>query len=190
MTKRRADVIAISVVAIVCLLPLRGLLRAPGPPMEEGFMLVFPERVLHGAIPNVDFLHLYGPGSLWALATAFKLFGVSLWSERLFGYAQLLLLVGGVYALARPFGRWIAASGACIAAIIVIPPIGLTALAWVGGVGLGLWAMVLALAGREDTDERRGRRGVGVARVLAGAALLFRLAFFVSGAPRPPGAAP
>ena len=33
------------------LLPLRGLLRAQGPPMEEGFMLVFPELVLHGAIP-------------------------------------------------------------------------------------------------------------------------------------------
>ena len=25
-------------------------------------MLVFPEQVLHGAIPNRDFLHLYGPG--------------------------------------------------------------------------------------------------------------------------------
>ena len=28
-------------------------------------MLVFPERLLHGDIPNRDFLHLYGPGSLW-----------------------------------------------------------------------------------------------------------------------------
>src|SRR3954454_2831905 len=180
MTKRRADVVSIGVVAVVCLLPLRGLLRAPGPPMEEGFMLVFPERVLHGAIPNVDFLHLYGPGSLWALAIAFKVFGVSLWSERLFGYAQLLLLVSGVYALARPFGRWIAASGACIAAIIVIPPIGLTALAWVGGVGLGLWAMVAALAGRENTDERSARRWLVVAGLLAGAALLFRLDLVVA----------
>src|SRR3954453_16318246 len=122
MTKRRGDVLAIGVVAIVCLLPLRGLLRAPGPPMEEGFMLVFPERVLHGAIPNVDFLHLYGPGSLWALAAAFKVFGVSLWSERLFGYGQLLLLVAGVYALSRPFGRWLAVSGAGIARILRVPP--------------------------------------------------------------------
>src|SRR6476646_9625550 len=98
MTKRRAEALSIGVVATVCLLPLRGLLRTPGPPMEAGFMLVFPERVLHGAIPNVDFLHLYGPGSLWALAAAFKVFGVSLWSERLFGYAQLLLLVGRLRA--------------------------------------------------------------------------------------------
>jgi len=50
--------------------------------MEEGFMLVFPEWVLHGAIPDRDFLHLYGPGSLWALAGAFKVFGVSLLTER------------------------------------------------------------------------------------------------------------
>ncbi|MEY2456281.1 MAG: hypothetical protein QOK06_1375, partial [Acidimicrobiaceae bacterium] len=68
-------------------------------------MLVFPERVLHGAIPNVDFLHLYGPGSLWALAAAFKVFGTSLWTERLFGYGQLLLLVAGVYALLLAFGE-------------------------------------------------------------------------------------
>jgi hypothetical protein len=136
--------------------------------------------VLHGAIPNVDFLHLYGPGSLWALAAAFKVFGVSLWSERLFGYAQLLLLVSGVYVLARPFGRWIAAAGACVAAIIVIPPIGLTALAWVGGVGFGLWAMVAALAGREHADEQRARRWLVVAGLLAGAALLFRLDLIVA----------
>ena len=57
-------------VALVCLLPLPGLWSAPGPPMEEGFMLAFPDRVLAGDVPNRDFLHLYGPGSLWILAAA------------------------------------------------------------------------------------------------------------------------
>jgi hypothetical protein len=153
--------------------------------MEEGFMLVFPERVLHGAIPNVDFLHLYGPGSLWALAAAFKVFGTSLWTERLFGYGQLLLLVAGVYALLLafgegPFGRRVAAGGASVAAIIVIPPIGLTALAWVGGVALGLWAMVAALAARREADDRRAGRLFVAAGLLAGAALLFRLDLIVA----------
>jgi hypothetical protein len=60
---------------VLAFLVLRGLLRSQGPPMEEGFMLVFPERVLAGDIPNVDFLHLYGPGSLWVLAGVYKLFG-------------------------------------------------------------------------------------------------------------------
>ena len=137
----------IGIVAVVVLLPLRGLLRAPGPPMEEGFMLVFPEEVLRGAIPNRDFLHLYGPGSLWVLAALFKVFSTTLWTERVAGYLQQLALVAAVYAMVRPFGRRVAVGGAVIAAIIIIPPIGLTALAWVGGVALGLWAMVAALRG-------------------------------------------
>ena len=87
------NVLALGIVALVVALPLRGLFRAPGPPMEEGFMLVFPEQVLKGAIPNRDFLHLYGPGSLWALAGVFKVFGVSLLSERGFGLLQQLGVV-------------------------------------------------------------------------------------------------
>src|SRR3954447_20787819 len=109
MTKRRGDIIAIGVVATVCLLPLRGLLRAPGPPLEEGFMLVFPERVLHGAVPNRDFLHLYGPGSLWFLSAGYWLFGTSVATERLLGLLQLSGIVAAVVLLARPFGRWLAA---------------------------------------------------------------------------------
>src|SRR3954452_2306583 len=159
MTKRRADMISIGVVAIVCLLPLRGLLRAPGPPMEEGFMLVFPERVLHGAIPNADFLHLYGPGSLWALAGAFKVFGVSLLTERLFGLAQQMAIVFGIYALARRWGRTIAVAGAVTSALVIIP-FGLTALAWVGGVGLGVLGLAAGLEARtRPTDPEGNRRG-------------------------------
>ena len=59
---RGRNALALTIVALVFAIPLRGLLRSPGPPMEEGFMLVFPEQVLKGAIPNRDFLHLYGPG--------------------------------------------------------------------------------------------------------------------------------
>src|SRR5205814_4221893 len=156
--------LAAAIVGVVVALPLRGLLRAPGPPMEEGFMLVFPEQVLRGAIPNRDFLHLYGPGSLWWLAAVFKVFGTSLWTERLAGHAQQVALVAAVFTSARPWGRWLAAAGAAIAAIIIVPPIGLTALAWVGGVALGLWAMVAV------TRDR-----VVLAGLLGAAALLFRL---------------
>src|SRR5258708_8366695 len=141
MTKRRADVIAIGVVTIVCLLPLRGLLRIPGPPMEEGFMLVFPERVLHGAIPNKDFLHLYGPGSLWVLAGIYKVFGTSLTVERLFGLLQQMAIVFGVFALARRWGRAVAL-GSGLLALLFIVPTRLTPLAWVAPVGLGLLALV------------------------------------------------
>src|SRR5262249_57294063 len=100
MKSRRLDGIAIAIVVLVFAIPLGGLLRTQGPPMEEGFMLVFPEQVLKGAIPNRDFLHLYGPGSLWALAGVFKVLGVSLINERLFGLVQQLAIVFGLFFLA------------------------------------------------------------------------------------------
>ena len=157
-------------VALVCMLPLPGLWTAPGPPMEEGFMLAFPERVLAGDVPNRDFLHLYGPGSLWVLAAAMKVFGVSLEVERIIGYLQQLLAAFGVLLLLRPWGRWIAGVGAGITALIVVPPIGLTALPWVGGVGFGLWALVAGLGRDGTTSDRR----LVAAGLLAGAALLYR----------------
>lgn len=152
-------------VAAVCLLPLPGLWTAPGPPMEEGFMLAFPERVLAGDIANRDFLHLYGPGSLWVLAGVMEVFGVTIEVQRVVGFLQQLLVASGVVVLLRPWGRLVAATGGAIAALIVVPPIGLTALPWVGGVGFGLWALVAGLATRPR---------IIAAGLLAGAALLYR----------------
>ena len=175
---RGRDAIALTIVALVFAVPLRGLLRAPGPPMEEGFMLVFPERVLQGAIPNRDFLHLYGPGSLWALAGMFKVFGVSLLNERVFGLAQQLAIVFGIYALSRRWGRTLAVCGAITSALIIIP-FGLTALGWVGGVGLGVLGLATGLTARgcaaDPAGDRRARRWALLAGVLLGLAVLFRL---------------
>ena len=159
---------------VAFLVPLRGLLRIPGPPMEEGFMLVFPERVLHGAIPNKDFLHLYGPGSLWVLAGVFKVLGTSLTVERLFGLLQQMAIVFGVFALARRWGRTIAL-GCALLSLLFIVPTGLTALAWVGAVGLGLLALVAGAASRDTTDARRAQRLALLAGLLVGFALLYRI---------------
>ena len=168
------NAVALAIVALVFALPLRGLLRAPGPPMEEGFMLVFPEQVLKGAIPNRDFLHLYGPGSLWALAGVFKVFGVSLLSERGFGLVQQLAIVFGIYALARRWGRVLAVAAAVTSGLIIIP-FGLTALAWVGGVGLAVCGLAAGVEARADRDDRGARRWALVAGLLLGLAVLFRL---------------
>jgi hypothetical protein len=172
------DALAFAIIGLAFVLPLRGLLRAPGPPMEEGFMLVFPERVLRGDIPNRDFLHLYGPGSLWALAGAFKVFGVSLVTERMFGLLQQCAVVFGVAWLAYPWGRRIAVCSALTSAVVLVP-FGLTALAWVGGVGLavlGLGAVLTAYRTTAQTTatRRSGNFALG-AGVLLGFALLFRL---------------
>ena len=163
-------------VLAVCLPPVWGLWRTQGAPMEEGFMLVFPELVLQGKVPNRDFLHLYGPGSLWVLALVFAVFGVGLAAERTVGFLQHLGVAFGVFALLRPWGPWLAAGGGALAAMIVLTPSGLTAMAWIGGVALGLWALRAALEGLEaPAGSSRRTRQLVLAGVLAGAALLYRL---------------
>jgi hypothetical protein len=174
ITPRQKNLIVLGVIAFFFALPLRGLLRSQGPPMEEGFMLVFPERVLHGDLPNRDFLHLYGPGSLWLLAGWFKAFGVSLWSERLFGLLQQIGIVLGVYGLARRWGRAVALPCALISLVIIVPPIGLTALAWVGGVALGLLGLLSVVEARRSSDPTRANRLALLGGFLSGWALLFR----------------
>ena len=107
ITPRTRTSIAVGILLFGFAITLRGLLRYQGPPMEEGFMLVFPERILKGDIPNKDFLHLYGTGSLWVLAGVFKVFGTSLTSERLVALAQQMGVVFGIFlgVAMGPHGR-------------------------------------------------------------------------------------
>lgn len=138
-------------------------------------MLVFPERLLAGDLPHRDFLHLYGPGSLWVLAALYWVVGPSLGAERAVGYLQHLGVVTGVWSLLRPWGPWVAASGGVVAAIVIIPPSGLTALAWVGAVALGLWSVRAGVEALEAEDgSRRRSRLVWGAGLIGGAALLYR----------------
>jgi len=161
---------AIAVVLAVVAVPLRGLYRATGASMEEGFMLVFPNLVRQGKVPNVDFLHLYGPASLDSLALWFRVFGDSLESQRTFGLLQHLGIVFGIYALCRVAGHVAAAGAAIVATFLIVTPIGLSALAWHGALALGLWSTVFALRARAT-----GSVGLWwVAGGLGGLALGFR----------------
>jgi hypothetical protein len=170
----KLEALAIGIVALVVAIPLRGLFRAPGAPMEEGFMLVFPERVLHGDVPNRDFLYLYGPGSLWSLAATYKVFGVSLWSQRTFALCQELAIVFGVFALARRWNRTLATVGAVCTAFVIIP-FQLTALAWVGAVGLATVGLACGIAAYAQANERTARRWAIATGILLGVAITFRL---------------
>jgi len=177
---RRRDVIALAVVAAALLLPLRGLLRLPGPPMEEGFMLTFPERLLRGEIPNRDFLHLYGPGSVWVLAGVYKVFGASLEVQRLFGLVQQAAVAYGVFFVARWWGRRVAVTCALLAILLMLPPAGLTAFAWTGGVGAGLLGLAVGLHARATPDDRRGFWLAVAAGILFGIAFLYRIDLVVA----------
>ena len=152
--------------ALALLAIVRGLFLAPGAPMEEGFMLVFPERMLKGAIPNVSFLHLYGPGSLHLLAAAYSMFGASVGVERTVGLLLDMAIVLALIRLARPWGRTVAALTGVMGILVVFTPIGLTALAWHGAIAFGLWSLVAALRG--------GRHGAWLTGLLVGLSLSFR----------------
>ena len=67
--------------------------------------------------------------------------------------------------------RWAARS----LSLLFIVPTGLTALAWVGAVGLGLLALVAGAASRDTTDARRAQRLALLAGLLVGFALLYRI---------------
>ena len=173
----RWDAFAVCVILVIAAIPLRGLMRYQGPAMEEGFMLAFPEMVLHGLVPNRDFLHLYGPGGLWVLAGVYKVFGVSLGSERLVGLAQQLGIIFGMYALTRRWGR----GTACVASLMVIfinmSTVGLTALAWNGAVAFGLWGLWNLLGAREKwvtSDVAQSRGKLLAAGLLMSMAVLYR----------------
>jgi hypothetical protein len=175
------DVVCLGVISLLTALPLRGLYASTGSNMEEGFMLVFPERMIQGDIPNVDFLHLYGPGSLDALVGWYGLFGHSLASERTFGLLQHLGVIFGIYALTRAWGRAAATFCAVVCMFIVITPIGLSALAWEGGIAFGVWSLVFAVRSinivdgvGEESERSNARRTALVAGLLAGLALSFR----------------
>jgi hypothetical protein len=173
---RRGTALGAAIVGLAIALPLPTLFRYQGPPMEEGFMLVFPERVLAGDVANRDFLHLYGPGSLWALAGWYRLVGTTLAAERVFGLAQHLGIIYGLFALALPWGRKVATTCGLLGVLLVITPIGLTALAWNGAVALAVLGCTLVLPGAVRlVDGRTGARPrLLVGGVLWGLALLFR----------------
>ena len=134
-------------------------------------MLVFPKLVQQGKVPNVDFLHLYGPTSLDVLALWYRAFGDSLESQRTFGLLQHLGIIFAIYALARAAGHLAATGAALVATVLIMTPIGLSALAWHGAVALGLWALVFAVRASVRVDSARDWWFAGG---LAGLALGFR----------------
>ena len=141
--------------------------------MEEGFMLTFPQRVMRGDIPNVDFLHLYGPFSLHVLAGWYWIFGDTIGAERAFGLLQHVGIIFAIYALARAWGRQTAVVSALTVTLLVLTPIGLSALAWEGGVALGLWSIVFGIRALHTHDRAR-RNALVAAGVLLGFALGYR----------------
>jgi hypothetical protein len=170
---QKATALSLAMVLAVIAIPVRGLFLSTGSSMEEGFMLVFPKRLLAGDVPNVDYLHLYGPFSLHVLAGWYTVFGYTLESQRMFGLLQHLGIVFALYTIARAWGRRTAVITAITVTMLVLTPIGLSALAWEGGIALGLWSTVFGLRALHTSGTAR-RNALLAAGLLAGFALGYR----------------
>ena len=166
--------VGLAIVAALVALPLKGLYRFTGGTMEEGFMLYFPQRMWKGDVPNVDFLHLYGPGALHVLMGWYKVFGDTLFAERTFGLLQHVGIILGLFALARPWGRVAATAVASLSVFYILTPIGLSAMAWNGGLALTLWSAVFVVRGLSLDDPKRQRMAWFSGAALAGFALTYR----------------
>lgn len=153
------------------------LLRLPsygyaGAAMDEGLQLVFPERLLRGAVPHHDFQLFYGPASYWLLAGTYALFGVNQVAERTVGLIYQASVVVALFALAYRWGPLLGLGSGLIVASLTVP-LGLAASSWMAALALAL-SSVWSLA--------RGGRDLAPA-LIAGAAAGLAVSFRVDTAP-------
>jgi hypothetical protein len=146
----------------------------PAPAMDEGLLLVEPERVLEGDLPNRDFESFYGPLNTYVLAAVYAVAEPDVEVERAVGLLYHLAIIAGVFALASFGGVVLAVAAAIIAAAILFTQ-GLTAFAYFGGLAIAIFGL-FALMRAATTPEGRGRLFVA-AGILGGLAISYRPQF-------------
>jgi hypothetical protein len=113
---------------------------------DEGLLAYGAVRVMHGEVPQRDFVSVQPPLSFYTAAGIFKLFGTSLASLRGFGLSIFLLLPLLIYGVGRSFMdpvlSFIAAVPACI---LGLPYCNFVPLAVWQGIAASLAAVLLFL---------------------------------------------
>jgi hypothetical protein len=137
-----------------------------GPPMDEGMLLIYPELVARGQIPYRDFETFYGPANPYFLAGAFQLFGTNIFTERGVGLLYRVVVMTGIFGIARRWGT-LAGAGCMLIAGALLIGTGLIASAWVPGIGCVLASLWVISASRPPARYFFGG-------CLGGLALLFR----------------
>jgi hypothetical protein len=162
---------SVLILAAVLLMPAVGLIGASGQGqlMEDGFMILLPQRVLHGALAYKDFDWLWGPAGLWLPALLHSLLGWTLVASRLVGLLYAAVLTYSTYALVR---RWSELLGvfAGVTVTLINRASDLPQYAALGLSVLALYCAYRALIGR----GRLMARWALLAGLAAGWALLFR----------------
>lgn len=140
----------------------------PGHTLDEGLLLVEPEELLGGELPNKDFESFYGPANTQLLAGVYAITDVDVEVERAVGLVYRLALVAAIFALAVPAGVFVAVVSGVIAGFLIAGP---AALGWYAGVALALWSLWGLLGVRASGGSSARLRWGGIA---AGLAISFR----------------
>jgi Dolichyl-phosphate-mannose-protein mannosyltransferase len=158
--------------ATVALLPQ---LSRPGPEMDEGLVLSYAERLLHGAIPYRDFPY-YGPANLWNVAAAFALFGVRQSVERGLGLVYVVATIVGIYLLVRRASLHAAVAAVVATVALAMLSLGVWAYVTRPAVAFLIWSILLATKS-EDASTRQDLVRFALAGLLAGWSILCRIDF-------------
>ena len=136
---RGSIVMTLTVLAFTTIPLLRYVFRDFFTP-DESMLLIYPERILMGQWPNRDFYTAYGPGQFWLLAGAYRVFGMSILTERMVGWLLHLAIAFGVVRIVRFRGRFVAGMAGCGAGFI-LSFLGLPAFAWLSALSLVVWSI-------------------------------------------------
>ncbi|MDD5233872.1 MAG: glycosyltransferase family 39 protein [Syntrophales bacterium] len=90
---------------------------------DEGFLAYGAVRVLEGQIPNLDFFSLQPPLSFYTSAAAFKIFGISLVTLRIFGLILYILIPILIFSITRFFLPWPFALAAALPSTVIGMPL-------------------------------------------------------------------
>jgi hypothetical protein len=168
---RAATVAAVALLVVLLALPN---FRRPGAPMDEGILLVYPDRILAGDVPLRDFETFYGPAGFYLIAGAFTAFGTGLDTERGVAVAYDVVIVLALFALVLPWGLIPAAASALVAGAVCLAD-GIAAYPWFGGLAFALVGLAcLARAARAPTTKGARSRVLIAAGLASGVAILFR----------------
>lgn len=167
----RTDRLALLMAIAFSVLPVLGQFAVALDSLDEALLLVYPEQVLAGRMPQSDYFTVYGPGGFGFLAAVYSLTGPTVLAERAVGLMYHVAIATGVVRLTRPCGRT-ASLVAGVTSAIVLLPLGLPAYAWLGGLALAVWSVALL-------TQPGGPRWVFFAGILGGLVPAWRIEMLV-----------
>jgi len=139
--RSRIDRWAAPVLVLATALHALPALTLPVATLDEIILLDYPDVVRRGATPHEDFYTVYARLGYDVLGSAYDVVAYSPHVERAVGLGYQVTVVLGVWALCRRLGRRVAIGSGLLA--VTLMPNDVTAFAWLGGLGLALWALVL-----------------------------------------------